>query len=130
MSEIRNIADEIRARGHDYRARVIQNEATRANAETAPLLEVPVGTKLFHSIIVHHEAEFPIQVEERFVLASVAPDYGSLDFTQMTPNDYLSRTAPLERSEEHTSELQSLMRTSYAVCCLKKKKDEDVKKTT
>src|SRR3546814_8144614 len=26
------------------------------------------------------------------------------------------------RSEEHTSELQSLMRTSYAVYCLKKKK--------
>src|SRR3546814_5494251 len=26
------------------------------------------------------------------------------------------------RSEEHTSELQSLMRTSYAVHCLKKKK--------
>src|SRR3546814_8211688 len=31
-------------------------------------------------------------------------------------------TAPLlSRSEEHTSELQSLMRTSYAVFCLKKK---------
>src|SRR3546814_4943442 len=28
----------------------------------------------------------------------------------------------LQRSEEHTSELQSLMRISYAVCCLKKKK--------
>src|SRR3546814_2437678 len=27
----------------------------------------------------------------------------------------------VERSEEHTSELQSLMRTSYAVFCLKKK---------
>src|SRR3546814_2215363 len=27
-----------------------------------------------------------------------------------------------KRSEEHTSELQSLMRTSYAVFCLKKKK--------
>src|SRR3546814_9799973 len=27
-----------------------------------------------------------------------------------------------ERSEEHTSELQSLMRNSYAVFCLKKKK--------
>src|SRR3546814_9842107 len=26
------------------------------------------------------------------------------------------------RSEEHTSELQSLMRISYAVCCLKKKR--------
>src|SRR3546814_5329064 len=28
----------------------------------------------------------------------------------------------IERSEEHTSELQSLMRISYAVLCLKKKK--------
>src|SRR3546814_1341431 len=28
------------------------------------------------------------------------------------------------RSEEHTSELQSLMRNSYAVFCLKKKKDK------
>src|SRR3546814_2254402 len=30
--------------------------------------------------------------------------------------------AALSRSEEHTSELQSLMRISYAVFCLKKKK--------
>src|SRR3546814_2415940 len=29
-----------------------------------------------------------------------------------------------ERSEEHTSELQSLMRISYAVFCLKKKKNQ------
>src|SRR3546814_8482361 len=29
-----------------------------------------------------------------------------------------------ERSEEHTSELQSLMRISYAVFCLKKKKNK------
>src|SRR3546814_1853569 len=29
---------------------------------------------------------------------------------------------PARRSEEHTSELQSLMRNSYAVFCLKKKK--------
>src|SRR3546814_7819600 len=32
------------------------------------------------------------------------------------------RTAFMCRSEEHTSELQSLMRISYAVFCLKKKK--------
>src|SRR3546814_5541165 len=33
------------------------------------------------------------------------------------------------RSEEHTSELQSLMRISYAVFCLKKKKDRTHHKT-
>src|SRR3546814_7832066 len=31
------------------------------------------------------------------------------------------------RSEEHTSELQSLMRNSYAVFCLQKKKNSDTK---
>src|SRR3546814_8119398 len=31
------------------------------------------------------------------------------------------------RSEEHTSELQSLMRISYAVFCLKKKKQEHIR---
>src|SRR3546814_5389189 len=53
------------------------------------------------------------------------PDYviqpsGVLDITgNMSPDGTLNWEA---RSEEHTSELQSLMRTSYAVFCLKKKK--------
>src|SRR3546814_2057911 len=34
-----------------------------------------------------------------------------------------------ERSEEHTSELQSLMRTSYAVFCLKKKQNKTSRPT-
>src|SRR3546814_9518027 len=33
------------------------------------------------------------------------------------------------RSEEHTSELQSLMRISYAVFCLKKKKNKKIRMT-
>src|SRR3546814_10623073 len=39
---------------------------------------------------------------------------------QIVPGD--TAFAPEIRSEEHTSELQSLMRNSYAVFCLKKKK--------
>src|SRR3546814_5604429 len=37
------------------------------------------------------------------------------------PSAALSALRGLERSEEHTSELQSLMRISYAVFCLNKK---------
>src|SRR3546814_4525690 len=36
--------------------------------------------------------------------------------------DNAANSTRLDRSEEHTSELQSLMRNSYAVFCLKKKK--------
>src|SRR3546814_5976215 len=40
----------------------------------------------------------------------------------LLPGRQLWRVLLRERSEEHTSELQSLMRISYAVFCLKKKK--------
>src|SRR3546814_7429922 len=50
------------------------------------------------------------------------PGYGErLLLPLMTPEG--------ERSEEHTSELQSLMRISYAVFCLKKKKRQNDKET-
>src|SRR3546814_6754082 len=40
----------------------------------------------------------------------------------------LSRSSPASRSEEHTSELQSLMRISYAVFCLQKKNTHTTQK--
>src|SRR3546814_7459479 len=44
-----------------------------------------------------------------------------LGFLNNVGLDYLTLARSAERSEEHTSELQSLMRISYAVFCLKKK---------
>src|SRR3546814_3166588 len=55
-----------------------------------------------------------------------------------TPQDYRPAACPhcglgrlwRHRSEEHTSELQSLMRISYAVFCLKKKNSHNINKRT
>src|SRR3546814_6183055 len=47
------------------------------------------------------------------------PDWSSLPATERAR--WLEKLADAIRSEEHTSELQSLMRISYAVFCLKKK---------
>src|SRR3546814_8636644 len=57
-----------------------------------------------------------------FLLKVVAKDKEHRDELTMriTSTAHVSRVT---RSEEHTSELQSLMRTSYAVICLKKKND-------
>src|SRR3546814_7341825 len=41
------------------------------------------------------------------------------------PRSTVGRSLPLSRSEEQTSELQSLMRISYAVFCLQKKKQHN-----
>src|SRR3546814_10028583 len=52
-------------------------------------------------------------------------DRGSagIDFSERSVRP---RNALRHRSEEHTSELQSLMRISYAVFCLKKKKTRNI----
>src|SRR3546814_4973711 len=48
--------------------------------------------------------------------------YRQGDFVDLCRGPHLPTTGTLGRSEEHTSELQSLMRISYAVFCLKTKK--------
>src|SRR3546814_6006299 len=52
----------------------------------------------------------------------IAPLGASAFLLFAIPNSPLAQ--PWSRSEEHTSELQSLMRISYAVFCLKKKKKQ------
>src|SRR3546814_5501909 len=47
--------------------------------------------------------------------------FGSENPSPETYRAFARAPWPLHRSEEHTSELQSLMRISYAVFCLKKK---------
>src|SRR3546814_9395588 len=55
------------------------------------------------------------------------PKQGSAPSNIMIPGRYILQPEVM-RSEEHTSELQSLMRISYAVFCLKKKKNHEVKR--
>src|SRR3546814_6255310 len=55
---------------------------------------------------------------------------GAATDKEATRRDRAERAASgraVHRSEEHTSELQSLMRISYAVFCLKKKKKKNIK---
>src|SRR3546814_953509 len=57
------------------------------------------------------------QIEGGLVFGLASAMGGSASYKRGLP-----ATMRLGRSEEHTSELQSLMRISYAVFCLKKKK--------
>src|SRR3546814_4511504 len=57
------------------------------------------------------------------VLQEIVPRRGTVLEIGSGTGEHAVYMAANLRSEEHTSELQSLMRTSYAVFCLKKKKD-------
>src|SRR3546814_4195295 len=80
-------------------------------------------TTLFRSILTIETAPTPrIDPAERVRMEQLSETFSkvTLKFGFMEqPN--VPKTLAIARSEEHTSELQSLMRISYAVFCLKKK---------
>lgn len=96
---IRSISDEIAARGHRHRASVLSLGATVADAALAEEMQLNSGSPIFHSCVLHFENDEPVQFEERWVNPAAAPEYALQDFTQITPNQYLVRVAPLSRVE-------------------------------
>lgn len=100
LLEVHNIADEISGRGHRHSAVVIKQSLQHARGEIAQALHVEQGTDVFHLRLVHAENELPIQVEERYVLASFAPDCLAQNFEAITPSAYLTGIAPLQEAEQ------------------------------
>src|SRR3546814_9510197 len=66
------------------------------------------------AVVLEAMIETPV---ERLVVASSMSVYGE----GLYSGSHAAVVQQVRRSEEHTSELQSLMRISYAVFCLKKK---------
>ena len=97
--KVRNIADEIRARGQVHSAQVIELEEVEADQRLVDKFVQRPGAKLFHSVILHLEGGNPIQLEDRYVCPLLAPDYLDQDFTKITPNVYLTKVAPLHTAE-------------------------------
>jgi GntR family histidine utilization transcriptional repressor len=97
--QIRGIDTEIRERGHVHRAEIVSLQTIRAEAELAEDFGVGPGTELYCSVIVHFENERPIQLEDRYVLPKLAPEYLKMDFKLTTPHEYLTQAAPLQQAE-------------------------------
>src|SRR3546814_7952764 len=86
------------------------------------LLLVGIGDGVHHEVEAAPGGADPLEHPvDAAVLGDVAGfDQRRSDLLGQRPDALLQR-----RSEEHTSELQSLMRISYAVFCLKKKIQQD-----
>src|SRR3546814_5567305 len=73
-------------------------------------------------VVTRYGHAVPCRRIEVVEAAHPVPDQAGLDAAR--------RILEKVRSEEHTSELQSLMRISYAVFCLKKTKHKDIRRRT
>ena len=124
LVEIRNIADEIRARGKLHASRVLALEAKVADDTLAAEFDLEPGATLFHSLIVHFENEAPVQLEDRWVNPACAPAYLQQDFTRITPNEHLMVAAPLQDATYSIEalpaprEVAEMLAVAPGACCL------------
>ena len=100
LLEVQNIADEIANRGRTHSSKVVRQSQQHARGEIAKALHVEQGTDVFHLLLVHFENKGPVQVEDRHVLTSFAPDCLQQDFERVTPSAYLTSVAPLQEAEQ------------------------------
>jgi len=98
---IGGIDEEIRNRGNRYSNRVIHLKKVCARQAIAGEMQVPHGSEIFSSLVLHLENEIPVQLENRYVNPSIAPKYLEQDFTKITSHEYLTKLSPLTRGE-HT----------------------------
>ena len=99
MLEIRNIADDIRDRGHECDVKVLTLAAVTASEKHAQWLGLKQPTDVFHSVIVYFENGLAVQYEDRYINPELVPDYLQQNFQLTTPNEYLSQVAPLTEAD-------------------------------
>jgi len=99
--EIKNIAEEILSRGHIHTCEVIELGEVRASPTEAMHFSIAPGSRLLHSTIKHLESGTIVQIEDRFVLPSFAPDYLTANFVETTTSTYLFKiTSSIQQVEQ------------------------------
>lgn len=92
---IRDIHEEVLARGHVPTTRVMEAAQVKAGAEVAESLAVRKGAPVFHTVMIHLENGVPIVYEDRYVNPKAAPQYLHADFMKESPTLHLLRHAPV-----------------------------------
>lgn len=99
LLEVKDIASEVRDRGHRHSAKVVRCAERPATRDVAVALDCRQGSLVPNVLLVHYENGIPIQLEDRSASAAFAPDFARQDFTEITPSAYLSGIAPLQEAE-------------------------------
>lgn len=115
LFEIKNIAEEIEARGNQHKAKVVSLLEVSLSDRAALEMELPEGTRVYRSVIVHYENGTPVQLEDRYVNPVLAPEYIKQDFEKTTPNKYLMEVTPFSEAEHI---IEAVLPDQQAIECL------------
>jgi GntR family histidine utilization transcriptional repressor len=90
LLNVRSIVEEIRERGHRHSATVHILRSELAGEVLSTLFNLPFGSAIFHSVIVHRENDVAVQLEDRYVNPAFAPGYIDQDLANVSPHEFLA----------------------------------------
>lgn len=111
LLEIISIAEEIRQRGGVHSSTVHLQQTEQASGLIAKQMQLAPGAQVFHAVLVHYEDGIPVQLADRYVNPSLAPDFLKQDFNRVTPADYLLRTIEVTEVEHVIEAVSSDQKT-------------------
>lgn len=119
-----DVIEEIASRGGTYRAEVLERALVAASAEQAAAFAVDEGAALFHAVILHHENDAPLELEDRLIRPQALPDCMSIDLARHTLFSHLMLVRPYRQGRETvravlcTPEERALLRLAPDTPCL------------
>lgn len=122
---LRDITEEARAAGKSLRVRVVSSLRTRANGSTAARLRIARNELVFCTILVRWMGNTPIQLEERWVNARLAPSFENLDFEGKSVDEQLMRLSSEVHSTHEVSAVvplgreRTLLALAHGEACLR-----------
>jgi len=92
--EIPLIRKEICDKGHTYGYAQVSRRRVPSPARLASKMNLPRGTKLLHLLCVHSADAKPYVIEERWINPDAVPAVEGVDFSQISPNEWLLKHVP------------------------------------
>lgn len=113
------LRDEVEASGQRYRFDLLHREEGLPPAEVAARMGVGEGHSLLHLTGLHLADDQPYAHEDRWIDLSAVPAAASVDFSRISPNEWLVLSIPFEGGDIAFSAVSATEEVAKALTCPK-----------
>jgi len=122
--ELRDIVDEVEARGERYSYQLLERATTKCDDQLAKRLGVEINTALLYLSCLHFSNDQPLLIEDRYINAKSVAACLVEAFTEVPPGRWLLDNVPWSRAEHVVSAINATpqiakdLRLSVGTACL------------
>jgi GntR family histidine utilization transcriptional repressor len=95
-----DVIEEIAKRGGRHRAEVLRRDLRPATASEAEAFGSAIGDAIFHAVVLHHEDDLPLELEDRLIAPRFLPDAMAVDLLARTLFSRLMLVRPYREGSE------------------------------